>query len=345
MTTNQKEQQQLKQQFLDFIKSYEFINKQGRLDLELFSYYLMLCFHADGIRELAPDPRRVCLLLIELIESTDLARQGYLSKWVQQQKLVDWTPLDAHMYPYGKRTYIHMGGLVFVSHYWIYCIGHEILGILEPEKSDKYYKWVKPEWTFVFTFIDGYHNFFSDYQKAFDKSTASERGYSLFEAFHLAKSTGSTFEDATKEIKKRSLVHQVTTNQITASIESGFNLEAITLQECLISNYLFNFLTAHKIKADGLSFFELISKTVDVSKANTQLFDQINKWRVKRNDAVHGFVQSTLEDFSGSHEVFLAFAKNTAQQGQSLCLAVSDWYGNESVNFFKTKFDDERTLN
>lgn len=174
MITNPIEQQQLKQQFLDFIKSYEFINNQGRLDLELFSHYLMLCFHADGIPELAPDPQRVCRLLIELIESTKSAQEGYLSRWVQQQELVDWTPEYAHMYPYAKRTYIHIGGLVFVSQYWIYQIGHEILGFPEPEKSDKYYKWIKPEWTFVFTFIDSYHNFYSDYLKSMDKSTASE---------------------------------------------------------------------------------------------------------------------------------------------------------------------------
>lgn len=345
MNTDQSEKQKLIQQFLDFIKSYEYINEQWRLDLELFSYYLELCFHADGIPHLAPNPRDVCSLLIKLIESTELAQDGNFSRWVQHQTLIDLTPDDAKIYPNGQRTYIHMAGLVLVNHYWIYNIGHAILGISEPEAPDKYFRWVKPEWTCVFTFISGYHNFLYEFQKKFDTSTTSERGYSLFEAAHKAKTTGLSYEEATKEIHKRSLVHRDTESRIKASIESGFNLEAITLQECLISNYLFNFLTANKIKPDGFSFYELISQTRAISKTDVRLFQQINEWRVKRNDAIHGFVQSTLEDFSGSHDKFISFAKDTALQGQSLCRALSDWYIKESVNFLKTQFDDERAIN
>ncbi len=40
-------------------------------------------------------------------------------------------------------TCIHVGALVKISHYWIYEIGHSLIGISEPEERVKYFSWAK----------------------------------------------------------------------------------------------------------------------------------------------------------------------------------------------------------
>ncbi|WP_220427477.1 hypothetical protein, partial [Klebsiella pneumoniae] len=89
--------------------------------------------------------------------------------WVQTQKIIDWKPGHAYMYPNKYRTCIHVAGMVPVLHHWIYNIGHTLMEIPEPDKTGKYFEWVSRDWTFVFTFINGLHEFFYNYLKAFDK--------------------------------------------------------------------------------------------------------------------------------------------------------------------------------
>lgn len=255
-----KTQQQLKeeQQFFDYIRNYEFINEQGRLDLELFCCHLSSCFFLDGIPELSPQPRDIYNLLIECLD--EFSDHNQQNNWVQHQKLTDWTPEWGRYYPDKIRTYIHISGLVHAQALWIYHIGHELIGIPESKNNRKYYAWVQEEWTFVHTFIDGFHNFFHEFQKKMDKKSIEERGYSMFEAFHKSITEDIEFDDAVRSVKDRHIHHEEGIHRIKLAIDEGFYLEAITLEECIISNYLNNFLKAKKAKLTNPTFATLLGK-------------------------------------------------------------------------------------
>lgn len=326
------------QRFFEFVKSYEYINEEGRLDLEAFCVHLSMCFYCDGVLDQSPQPREIFDLLIGILETK--ATGGEMSLWVQRQNLIDWSPDIAQVYPDGYRTYIHSAGLVHAAHTWIYNIGHSLMGISEPGSPQKYFEWIPREWVFVHTFINRFHIKFSELLKEIDRESVGERGYSLFEALHKSTSNDLSFEEASQEIKERDVAHRETIKRIERSIGSGFNLEAITLQECLISNCLFNYLESLGVKAKGFSFQKLLKKSKERCNNSLSLFDEVNSWRTKRNNAIHGFVESTLGSFSESQEKFDLFARGTALEGDSLSKKVCDWYFEESVNFIPTEFPE-----
>jgi hypothetical protein len=330
--------------FFEFVKSYEHINEEGRLDLEAFCVNLSTCFNCDGVLDQSPQPREIFDLLIDILETK--ATEKEMSLWVQRQNLIDWSPEVAQVYPDGYRTYIHVAGLIHAAYTWIYHIGHSLMGISKPELPQKYFEWIPREWVFVHAFINGFHIKFSEFQKEIDMSSVGEKGYSLFEALHKSISNDFSFEEASQEIKERDLAHRETIKRIEIAIESGFNLEAITLQECLISNCLFNYLESLGIKAKGFSFQKLLKKSKGCFNDSSDLFNEVDSWRVKRNNAIHGFVESTLGSFSESQEKFNLFARGTALEGDALSKRVCEWYLEESVNFIPTEFPKSgRNLN
>lgn len=118
------------------------------------------------------------------------------------------------------------------------------------------------------------------------------------------------------------------------------------MQECLISNYLYNFLRSSGINANGISFQKLVMKCKNSSKNSEDLFDRIDNWRIKRNNAIHGFVESSVQSFSDSQEKFDLFSRETSMEGERLCKNVCDWYLKKAVNFISTEFPEEdRNLN
>jgi len=341
MSTQMLEEQK---RFFEFVKSYEYINEEGRLDLEAFCVHLSMCFYCDEVLDQSPQPREIFDLLIDILETK--AKGGDMSLWVQRQELVDWSPDVAQVYPDGYRTYIHTAGLIHAAYTWIYNIGHTLMGISEPDSPQKYFGWVPREWVFVHAFINGFHIKFSELQKEIDRRSVGGRGYSAFEALHKSTSNDLSFEEASQEILERDVAHRETIKRIERTVESGFSLEAITLQECLISNCLFNYLEGHGIKAKGFSFQKLLKNCMERSNDSSGLFDEVNSWRIKRNDAIHGFVESTLESFSESQEKFDLFSRETAWQGDALCRRACEWYLEESINFIPTEFSDNgRKLN
>jgi hypothetical protein len=330
--------------FFEFIKSYEYINEDGRLDLEAFCVNLSMCFYCDGVLDQSPQPREIFDLLIDILETK--ATGGEMSLWVQRQNLIDWSPDVAQVYPDGYRTYIHATGLIHAAHTWIYNIGHSLMGITESDSPRKYFEWIPREWVFVHAFINGFHNDFSELQKEIDRKSVGERGYSLFEALHNSTSKDLSFEEASKEIKERDVAHCETIKRIERAIESGFNLEAIALQECLISNCLFNYLEGLGVKAKDFSFYKLLKKSIERCNESSGLFNEVDSWRIKRNNAIHGFVASTLGSFSESQEKFDFSARGTALEGDALSKKVCAWYLEESVNFIPSEFpESDRSFN
>jgi len=322
--------------FLEFIKDYEYINEQGRLDLEAFCVNLSRCFACDGILEQSPQPRDIYNLLIELLN--EHSNDNEIPLWVQTQKLVDWTPEDAHMYPSKYRTYIHVSGLIHTYHSWVHRIGHSLMGLPEPKAPEKYFNWVKSEWVFVHSFINGSHVFYNSFLKAIDENGVKERGYSFFEALHKSKSSDIDYDQAIDELKKRSAAQNKALERMDRAIEAEFYLEAITLQENLISNCIYNYLKSKNKHLKNPSFQKLIVECKKLTVENLDVMDDVNSWRTKRNTAIHGFIESEINLLSESEKGFLSFAKSTSIEGRRFCQLICDWYIKESINYIPTEF-------
>lgn len=337
-------EQQGRQAFFNEISSYQYIGEDGRLILEPFCVYLSHCFGFDGILELSPQPRAVYMLLIDMIRER-LGDEEAKNK-IQFQNIADWRPELAYVYPERRMTCIHVGALVMVSHDWIYEIGHSLMGIAEPEEPGKYFAWAKEEWLAVHTFINGYHNAFMSFQKKFDREGISKSGYSLFEALHLARAKGIDFDEAVSLLKARHDSYQAAMGQISKALQDGYYLEAIALEECLISNCFFNFLDGTGTKLTNPSFHTLLKELSDKQDSAfeypRELLGELDKWRKARNTAIHGFISSRSAELDLSRLNFHESAKATAVQGAEFCKAVVSWYEGECVNFVRHEFPREQ---
>lgn len=335
---------QERQAFFDEISNYQYIRQDGWLVLESFCVHLSNCFGFDGIPELSPKPRDVYMLLIDIIR--ERLGDEEAKKIIQLQNVVDWRPELIHIFPERQMTCIHLGALVMVSHDWIYDIGHILMGIPEPEEGRKYFAWVKEDWLAVYTFINGYHNAFVSFQKKHDIKMMRKSGYSLFEALHLAGAKDINFDEAVSQLKGRHDSYQAAMSQISKSLEDGYYLEAITLEECLISNCLFNFLDATGSKLFTPSFHTLLKEISDKQDSAydypCELLSELDKWRKARNIAIHGFISSTSMELDRSRVNFHQSAKATALMGEEYCKAVVSWYEVECVNFVRHEFPPEK---
>lgn len=337
-------EQQERQTFFEEISNYQYIRQDGQLILEPFCVYLSHCFGFDGILELSPQPRDVYMLLVEIIRERLGGEEA--KKKIKFQKIADWRPELACIYPERRMTCIHVGALVLVSHDWIYEIGHSLMGITEPEEPGKYFAWAKEEWLAVHTFINGYHNAFMSFQKELDMEGISKSGYSLFEALHVARTKKIDFDDAVSQLKARHHAYQAAMDQISKSLQDGYYLEAIALEECLISNCLFNFLSGTGSKLSNPSFHTLLKEISDRQDSAydypRELLGELDKWRKARNTAIHGFISSASVELDLSRSNFHESAKATALSGDEYCKAVVSWYEVECVNFVRHEFPREQ---
>jgi hypothetical protein len=117
----------------------------------------------------------------------------------------------------------------------------------------------------------------------------------------------------------------------------GFYLEAVTLEESIISDRLISYLArvgALKIdaKLEKISFNELIKKWSNQvpEPISDQHFDNlqmaVDEWRSRRNQVVHGMVKSVPGSNHGDVINFLKEAELTAFQGDALARAVCRWH-------------------
>jgi hypothetical protein len=338
------DEQNQRQEFFDLISNYPFFREDGRLILEPFCVHLSHCFGFDGILEKSPQPRDVYMLLVTMIH--DRLGDDDARRYIQYQRISEWTPDMAYTYPEKTMTCIHTAALVKISSDWIYDIGHDLMDIPEPNEPSKYFNWVKEEWTAVYAFINGYHNAFYSFQKIFDCEGITRNGYSLFEALHLSRRKNIEFDEAVKLLLSRHESYKSALIQIEKAIINEYFLEAVALQECLISNCLFNFLENTGTKLKNPSFNTLINKISNSSafykEFPVQLFTSINKWREARNSSIHGYITSRSDGLSQSKVAFEKLVETTANQGLDFTKAVVSWYEFECVNFVRHEFSAVR---
>lgn len=128
--------------------------------------------------------------------------------------------------------------------------------------------------------------------------------------------------------------------RVKQAIENGFFIEAITIQESIISDRLISFLTRPgasnayiKKKKTGnfVSFHQIIKYwrsefTVPLqSGVYVDLIDAVDKWRRNRNEAVHAIVKIDQNNGSQTIDGFLQQAKRVAEEGELLAREVCKW--------------------
>lgn len=329
-----------RQAFIDDVTHYRYIREDGRLILEQFCVYLSHCFGFDEKIHLSPQPVEMYRLLIELIHERMGSEEA--TQKIQFQRIADWQPEMAYVFPEQRMTCIHIGALILVSNDWIYEIGHSLAGLPEPELPGKYFAWADSVGYAVHAFIDGYHNALYAFQKNLDREHIATRGYSLFEALQLSRDSDIDYDAAVVQLKTRHQAYQAALSQITGALENGYYLEAIALEECLISNCLFNFLKAKDANLSNPSLHRLL---LEVSARRgaahyypEQLLTELNTWRKARNTAIHGFITCASQTLEQSNGAFQASARATASTGAEHCKALVAWYEIESVNFVRHEF-------
>ncbi len=224
------------QSFLNDIASYKFIREDGNFVLEPFCIYLIEALIADEVTEKIPYVSDVYYLLMDVMRETIGAQM--FEQYITRESINNWDSSHPVEFPKDEMTCIHISGLIQVSHIWISEIGYFSMEIPEPEKAEKYYHWVDENWTLTNAFITRYHDAVFTFLKNEDQKRIKEVGYSKFEALHLSKNKNCTFDEAVNILKSRHKTYLAALLKIQSAIRDGYFLEAIVLQENLISNCL-----------------------------------------------------------------------------------------------------------
>ncbi|WP_228014440.1 hypothetical protein [Fortiea sp. LEGE XX443] len=125
--------------------------------------------------------------------------------------------------------------------------------------------------------------------------------------------------------------------RIKVACQEGFYLEAITLQESIITDRLISYLTVvgEIQKPTEVHQYPSFGKLIQLWKkqnplpievgGQTSLQEAVDQWRILRNQAVHGMVKSHPGTPTVPVDDFLAVAERAAHEGTLLAKTVSEW--------------------
>jgi len=140
--------------------------------------------------------------------------------------------------------------------------------------------------------------------------------------------------------KQKYLAYREAFARIKESHENGFYLEAIAIEESIITDRIISYLKRpnapsqlKKGKHGGYPSFSNLIKILDkdvgrpieVKKYN-DLCSSLNIWRADRNNAIHCLVASEPGTPSQQVDDFLMKAKKCATEGAKLARAICDWH-------------------
>ncbi|MBD2579780.1 hypothetical protein [Oscillatoria sp. FACHB-1406] len=127
-------------------------------------------------------------------------------------------------------------------------------------------------------------------------------------------------------------------SRIKLALENQFFLEAITIQESIISDRLLSFLSRPDapnplVLKNGSfpSFGKLIKgwrsefKDGLPSGSYPDLIEAVDRWRRYRNEAIHAIVKSEPGEPTQPIDSFLQKAKDAAEEGEKLTREVCNW--------------------
>jgi hypothetical protein len=128
--------------------------------------------------------------------------------------------------------------------------------------------------------------------------------------------------------------------RIGFAIKQGYFLEAVTIEESIVSDRLMSFLQKtcsinlkpKVTKSLGLltehwaAEFELrLAEDPEMLEASRALRSRLDAWRDRRNDVVHGLVKSTAGRHDDHIDNFLEGAERSAAEGKAVARAISRW--------------------
>ena len=128
-------------------------------------------------------------------------------------------------------------------------------------------------------------------------------------------------------------------SRIKSAKEHQFFLEAITIQESIISDRIVSFLSSpsatnplsRDMNRQYTSFYQLIQKWRSEfpdalqSGEYQDLIDAVDKWRLVRNQTIHAIVKSPPGEVTQSIDFFLDKAKEASEEGERLAREVCKW--------------------
>lgn len=133
-------------------------------------------------------------------------------------------------------------------------------------------------------------------------------------------------------------------SRMNLAMKKGFYLEAIAIQESIISDRLLSFairsnqLVVSHERLYTISFSKLI-KIAEPHFENEKLVYDLGVFRLERNHCLHGFVKS----FPGKPTLvvtdFMALVIQTAKAGKKLTREIDSWHKKMKRNGFRIEID------
>lgn len=125
--------------------------------------------------------------------------------------------------------------------------------------------------------------------------------------------------------------------RIKLAVKQGFFLEAVTIEESIVSDRMLSFLEKTCGIVLGGHSLNNISKewlkqakdhcSADSEEGRTaqELFARLNSWREHRNKVVHGIVKSRVARLDDHIDNFLDGAATAAVEGEKIARAIDRW--------------------
>lgn len=299
------------QEDYDFVKNYTFFTN-GRLDFYHFFVIFAQCLTKDK-KIAVNDPNVISKLFIEIASKSPEA-----ATWVSKKYEKAIPKESYHVYPNGELMLIHLSAFVTHIHQYIWELGHKVISV-EPEDNNKYFAyWLSSKDVWTHAFLDKLFTEIRALTKAVDKS-----GYlkAQLQNMNLTKDIEVGITD---NLLGKDDISGIALERISKAVSEKYYLEAITLQESIISDRLALFLHHQGEKSDSKTLHKLIISVLEHHKL--ELFTEINTWRVKRNKAIHGLVRSSPFENPIGLNAFDKLAKETAIDGEKFVTEIVQWF-------------------
>ena len=123
--------------------------------------------------------------------------------------------------------------------------------------------------------------------------------------------------------------------RINSALEAGFHLEAITIEESIISDRLLSYVLgvapsskAHKKSGLGelINHWRKHAGDSLIKADGKDLGKFTDDWRKKRNNAVHGLVKSSPGSPTMPPDDFFELARQAAEEGKILAREIQNWH-------------------
>lgn len=144
--------------------------------------------------------------------------------------------------------------------------------------------------------------------------------------------------------------YKVAWGRINNAISKKYFLEAITLEESIMSDRIWSYLEGVGCKTNHKIFNTLIKDWKKVypdpieyprikisGRHITSLQEEVDKWRNNRNFVIHGLVKSKPGTPTQNVPDFLKLAKTVAEDGKKLARAVTVWQRKQLRKALKNK--------